>query len=1549
MSLLTPPSSSHRSDKDKENKFSAPVAGPSTRSVIWATENSIHSLATPPKANTISSKHRPKATKSILKKSSQDNTFLMVPEVTKQRETTPEPADPLVDLHYLDHPVAQILSNEISDEQSLRELIEGYNVLAARLRACVADSTDADASWPLFQPLRKNTQPFVNAVVRDLARALVDPLSYRTDIAEEDATSVPKFTLPSPEKSPAKKKGGLSAEQVKYARDLCTTCHSVIKVLSVILSVPAIFAVFEEEQLSEMLTAVLAIPLAEELPTPNARKTCALAIWLIQVQRLPEPVLRPAADRIAYALRRGMDGELGKEGKKGSANDGLKAIHDLCTYLPDVFVPAFTPLLPSILSNLLASTFNLRTQACHALGGFANASTSVPLSTVHTRISNTVTTYLTTTPPPSAKSPTKPTEAPIVRTLRTTLGCVDPPHVAQGPVWALSVLASFVVLLHSRLSVDPRVNRILSSLLGLGMRHKKSSVRALCCIVWRPVIWAYFQPPLPVNSEDEDEQDVKDAEKVSPDQVKKVYLRVMMSVVEMQTGISTIAALLGEETTTGEEPLRQCLEVLQNMATKPQPTCADAIEAMRHMTTLSSSGRDAVDAWDANLLLPKGLFSSNPGLLTAEFKNLSTAVRPLFDQVAMFQDIRYLTREEMSRSWVFNGILNAWKTALGNVDMFDDSEVPDNLMEIWTNFLKANVFQEDGDGASTKQFAFNAVLHLVDIAQDPLLDLRPEKVPIPGPSNDRVPGSDDTIPDFDETSSCHCTNNELRLRVIQRLWVAMKTIIPHSLLEVAANKLIEALLESRKSLIPQSSRLEGYTDEDVEGPRNAWISLCMDVLTVCDVETFKTFWSCETDLGPDVSSWTWTKDFTRAIWKASAEKWVEGEGHWEAGVVLLGLPFSDRHAWNPVGEDYNTWEDILTYTTGKALDHGFNTAHVLDTIANFISYFQTPGLHPAPSTRLVDVLLSHIDLSELGELPLQAIELASITMRATYPPEPRNTPVAMWMVRSLTNLIEHCPPELCLRLLHTLEDGLSLWLADECDAWSSRDLNYDVIPLYQHILVRIRALPESIQNLKVLENILASVFTKRTLPSAIEAFTEYWNLTYSRIPPSDQGWSDTIIECLKAVGILPKSSNDEESVPSSPLAPALIIPPSTPRTPVASSFSTPPTAIIKREALHKLPSPQRPQKVFGTFPIVPTTPLSPIRRRSSSSSSTRRTPLSSIQLCGSPSKRRRLMVEGDSDEEKENSLVGVVSVTDRIAELKPYGKKRRHEDDEEDPQPEPSPMKKLKGKMKPKGKPVAKKLRTASPAPCAASSNESKDERKVAAALVESLPFPSMEPANDSPEVFVCSAAGSSRRKGGFADTVPAQPSHPPIQLQRERDQVKSLDSQDTPVQRIDLAKMLIRRSVSFPESLLMAATDRKRKRDSDIEDDQDLYDASTSDPLPALSLPRPRQLKKAHTLPSLDSDVTVQSISSDDDPHLGQVTPHHLISPAMARRSHYGGSLTSQSALSIMRELFGDEMPGSDDSTTSEPDSESPTKEFMTRQLQKMRSESRFSKTLST
>lgn len=74
------------------------------------------------------------------------------------------------------------------------------------------------------------------------------------------------------------------------------------------------------------MAQLLAIPLAPSLPTPNARKTNALAIGLLQAQRLPIAVLSHVKDDIALAVRRGIEGQLGKEGKKGATGDGLKVV-----------------------------------------------------------------------------------------------------------------------------------------------------------------------------------------------------------------------------------------------------------------------------------------------------------------------------------------------------------------------------------------------------------------------------------------------------------------------------------------------------------------------------------------------------------------------------------------------------------------------------------------------------------------------------------------------------------------------------------------------------------------------------------------------------------------------------------------------------------------------------------------------------------------------------------------------------------------------------------------------------------------------------------------------------------------------------------------------------------------------------------------------------------------------------------------------------------------------------------------------------------------------
>ncbi|KAI5983451.1 hypothetical protein EDC04DRAFT_2616176 [Pisolithus marmoratus] len=214
-----------------------------------------------------------------------------------------------------------------------------------------------------------------------------------------------------------------------------------------------------EAQLQDMLTHVLAIPMDEALPTPNACKACVLSIWLLQVQCLAVKFLLPVWDRIAFALCCGMTSELGKEGEKGSACDGLKVSrtsHDLSLYQPSTFTPALVKLLPSILSNLLVPILILQTQACHALGGCY----------VLDNIDFLPSTYNTLRSKPL-----------IVHTLCSMLSTTDPTHVAHGPMWVLSVLASFIVLLGPKVCADIKLTCINKIMIGWAIELVKSMIQ----------------------------------------------------------------------------------------------------------------------------------------------------------------------------------------------------------------------------------------------------------------------------------------------------------------------------------------------------------------------------------------------------------------------------------------------------------------------------------------------------------------------------------------------------------------------------------------------------------------------------------------------------------------------------------------------------------------------------------------------------------------------------------------------------------------------------------------------------------------------------------------------------------------------------------------------------------------------------------------------------------------------------------------------------------------------------------------------------------------
>jgi hypothetical protein len=388
---------------------------------------------------------------------------------------------------------------------------------------------------------------------------------------------------------------------------------------------------------------------------------------------------------------------------------GCQAIHDLSLHSPEVFVPEFGVLLPVVLNNLLAPTLVMRSQATLALGGFAKAYASIyASSTSQEEFASDVLEILFRPSPakspsklssPAVASPTK--DSQLVRTLRTTLQALDPNHAAQGPVWALCTISSLIVLLGHKASRDERAGRVIRALLNVAMRHRRSSVRALTCVVWRVVGWSWFisgSPKSPESREDTDsdeEDEVQQKMAVEMEQEEKArdaWWELVRSVLDMGAGAGVVVSLLNEHLSDGEEDewnatygndqdkhrrenLARSLDVLNGMARKGGQTTGQAIDLLTHImrpyvTSLidgeeeTLSRKECYKGWSINKMLPHSLFSANPGLLSVEWRGLVAAVRTVLDECPSAEDVRPLTKEELANNTVFNSIVDSWRDAI---------------------------------------------------------------------------------------------------------------------------------------------------------------------------------------------------------------------------------------------------------------------------------------------------------------------------------------------------------------------------------------------------------------------------------------------------------------------------------------------------------------------------------------------------------------------------------------------------------------------------------------------------------------------------------------------------------------------------------------------------------------------------------------------------------------------------------------------------------------------------------------------------------------------
>ena len=80
--------------------------------------------------------------------------------------------------------------------------------------------------------------------------------------------------------------------------------------------------------------------------------------------------------------------------------------------------------------------------------------------------------------------------------------------------------------------------------------------------------------------------------------------------------------------------------------------------------------------WDWAKLLPDGLFSTDPGLLTVEFTLLSKEVHQVLKQMPTMADVCMLSVTKLWMPGMMDGLIKVWQTALTQVCLILNAQLP---------------------------------------------------------------------------------------------------------------------------------------------------------------------------------------------------------------------------------------------------------------------------------------------------------------------------------------------------------------------------------------------------------------------------------------------------------------------------------------------------------------------------------------------------------------------------------------------------------------------------------------------------------------------------------------------------------------------------------------------------------------------------------------------------------------------------------------------------------------------------------------------------------
>jgi len=419
-------------------------------------------------------------------------------------------------------------------------------------------------------------------------------------------------------------------------------------------------------QCQALLTAVLKITVAPTLPTPNARKTWSLTTSILSSNVLPEAVIKPASSRIAYTFQRAMEGELGKEGKKGAIGEALRGVQFYTFQRPHLFISDFLPLLPLILKLIIGNNAALRGPAGSALCALAYGAMEYP-EIAREQFAKVIEAFMDAQ---VKKRKDKSTFAPFLESLaaafnkinkivypkeaaekgQTATTSEEQGRVQQAAMWGLQVLSSLILLsgpaLMSRQSLlfEPFMKA-----LEILVSNKRVYVRTAASYGWRAVAWVVLTSLGEKTSLTEEEQ--------------SIWMDIL-SFVDKKIGVGIICGLLcNQDNAVNRKTRRELVIITLKEMARRRSTAAEVWEILGRLLAGPEGAPSTEHQWVINGLVPTVLLDG--GLVEQDSKV-----------------IHGLIREEQQQEVVWIQYIPPWTSE-------ECEDAKEDFAEIWSNAVKS--------------------------------------------------------------------------------------------------------------------------------------------------------------------------------------------------------------------------------------------------------------------------------------------------------------------------------------------------------------------------------------------------------------------------------------------------------------------------------------------------------------------------------------------------------------------------------------------------------------------------------------------------------------------------------------------------------------------------------------------------------------------------------------------------------------------------------------------------------------------------------------------